>query len=76
MPDVIDFKQRIRDRDGILRFVTMDPHEINADGSALTDHCCGCWNVFFDPREPFRLTAECNECGDQRIVTVPGIGDN
>ena len=75
MADIVDVTQRIRDRDGVLKFVTMDPHERNADGSSLSDHCCGCWNVFLDPREPFRLIAECNECGEQRRVDVPGIGD-
>lgn len=71
MGEVVDFKDY--QSDDCIRFVTMDNHgETNEDGSARR-HCCGCWNVFVDPRDPFKVTAECNECGEIRTARIGGI---
>lgn len=56
-----------------IKFVTMDPHgETNEDGSSR-DHCCGCWNVTIDPKDPFKVEAKCNECGEVRTARIGGI---
>lgn len=40
---------------------TMLSHDINADGTGLTKHCCGCWVI--DRRT---YIAKCNECSETR----------
>lgn len=71
MSTVVNFKDYVGD--DRIRFVTLDNHGVtNEDGSAR-EHCCGCWNVFVDPKDPFTVTAECNECGEVRTARVAGI---
>lgn len=50
--------------EGVMR--TMYHHSHNADGSILTEHCCGCWHVVHNEG----LLLRCNECGEERDLTV------
>lgn len=71
MGEVLSFRDYVDDER--LRFITMDPHgETNEDGSRR-GHCCGCWVVFIDPLDPFKVTAECNECGEIRTARIGGV---
>lgn len=52
---------------------TMLHHANNADGTERDDHCCGCWNFCVDEDMPTQPYAQCNECGETRTASFPGI---
>ena len=54
---------------------TLIHHALNEDGSTRTDHCCGCWNIILDEDDPLGPYAQCNECGEIRKATYPGVLD-
>jgi hypothetical protein len=48
-------------------------HDTQSNGVAVDDHCCGCWHVVLDEDDPLHPYAKCNECGEIRMATFPGI---
>lgn len=56
-----------------IEFLTARSHADNADGSPRAPHCCGCWHFVVDQTDPCRPYAQCNECGEIRTATFPGI---